>query len=157
MDRIHLHTTIGVKRTLLLTASEQLSEETLTHWGRDKIAAIFQTTFSNAYYWMKMYDSRLGFHISVFHGFELTIRQHWFKQLWLGADQAASHYLNQWWLFHLRIYASFGLSRCSHPCNAPLCVGDVGVGGRWTEGWWWGGGGGGGGLMWYHTENSTYQ
>ena len=27
----------------------------LTHWGRDKMAAIFQTTFSNAFSWMKMY------------------------------------------------------------------------------------------------------
>ena len=27
----------------------------LTHWGRDKMAAIFQTIFSNAFSWMKMY------------------------------------------------------------------------------------------------------
>ena len=27
----------------------------LTHWGRDKMAAIFQMTFSNAFSWMKMY------------------------------------------------------------------------------------------------------
>ena len=27
----------------------------LTHWGRDKMAAIFQTTFSNAFSWMKIY------------------------------------------------------------------------------------------------------
>ena len=26
----------------------------LTHWGRDKMAAIFQTTFSNAFSWTKM-------------------------------------------------------------------------------------------------------
>ena len=25
----------------------------LTHWGRDKMAAMFQTTFSNAFWWMK--------------------------------------------------------------------------------------------------------
>ena len=28
----------------------------LTHWGRDKMAALFQTTFSNAFSWMKMYQ-----------------------------------------------------------------------------------------------------
>ena len=28
----------------------------LTHWGRDKTAAIFQTTFSNAFFWMKICD-----------------------------------------------------------------------------------------------------
>ena len=27
----------------------------LTHWGRDKIDAIYQTTFLNAFSWMKMY------------------------------------------------------------------------------------------------------
>ena len=36
----------------------------LTHWGRDKMAAIFQTTFSNAFSWMKMYEFRLKFHWS---------------------------------------------------------------------------------------------
>ena len=28
----------------------------LTHWGRDKMAAIFRTTFSNGFSWMKMYE-----------------------------------------------------------------------------------------------------
>ena len=31
-------------------------------------------------------------------------------QLWLGADQATNHYLNQWWLNHWRIYESLGLN-----------------------------------------------
>ena len=30
----------------------------LTHWGRDNMAAIFQTTFSNAFALMKMYQVR---------------------------------------------------------------------------------------------------
>ena len=34
----------------------------LTHWGRDKVAAIFQTTFSNAFSWMKIYKFLLRFH-----------------------------------------------------------------------------------------------
>ena len=33
----------------------------LTHWGRDKMAAIFQTTFSNEFSWMKMLEFRLKF------------------------------------------------------------------------------------------------
>ena len=33
----------------------------LTHWGRDKMVAIFQTMFSNAFSWMKMYEFRLRF------------------------------------------------------------------------------------------------
>ena len=51
----------------------------LTHWGRDKMAAIFQTTFSNAFYWMKMYEYRLNFHWSLFLRVQLTISQHWFR------------------------------------------------------------------------------
>ena len=33
---------------------------------------------------------------------------------WLGADQATSHYLNQWWLVYWRIYASLGLNELTH-------------------------------------------
>ena len=40
---------------------------------------------------------------------QLTIFQHWFR-LWLGAVQATSHYLSQWWLVYWRIYASLGLN-----------------------------------------------
>ena len=33
----------------------------LTHWGRDKMADIWQTTFSSAFSWMEMFDFRLKF------------------------------------------------------------------------------------------------
>ena len=33
----------------------------LTHWDRDKMAAIFQTTVSNGFSWMKIYEFRLSF------------------------------------------------------------------------------------------------
>ena len=36
----------------------------LTHWGRDKMASNFLTTFSNAFSWMKIYKFRLRFHWS---------------------------------------------------------------------------------------------
>ena len=45
---------------------------------------------------------------------ELTIFHHWFR-LWLGADQATSQYLNQWWLNYRRIYASLGLNELNNP------------------------------------------
>ena len=51
----------------------------LTHWGWDKMAAIFQTTFSNGFSWMKMYEFRLTFHWSLFLGVQLTIFQHRFR------------------------------------------------------------------------------
>ena len=38
-----------------------------------KIAAILQTTFSNAFSWMKMYEFRFRFHWSLFPRFELRI------------------------------------------------------------------------------------
>ena len=82
----------------------------LTHWGRDKMAAIFQTTFSDEFSWMKMYKFRLKFHWNLFPRVQLTIFQHWFRK-WLGAGQATSHYLKQWWLVYWRIYAYIYASR----------------------------------------------
>ena len=80
-----------------------------THWGRDKMAATSQTTLSNAFSWMKMLEFWLKCHWSLFIRVQLTIFQHWFRW-WLGADQAPSHYLNQWWLDYRCIYASPGLN-----------------------------------------------
>ena len=37
-----------------------------THWGRDKMDAISQTTFSSTFSWMKMFEFRLKFHWSFF-------------------------------------------------------------------------------------------
>ena len=48
----------------------------LTHWGRDKMDAISQTTFSNAFSWIEMYEFRLRFHRSLFLRLELIIFQH---------------------------------------------------------------------------------
>ena len=41
----------------------------LTHVSRDKMASIFQTTFSNTFSWMKIYGFRLRFHWSLFPTF----------------------------------------------------------------------------------------
>ena len=87
----------------------------LTHWGGEKMAAIFRTTFSNGFPWMKMSTFWLKFHWSFFLGLQLAIFQHWFRQ-WLGAVQATSHCLNQWWLIYWRIYVSLGLNQLT-----PLC------------------------------------
>ena len=86
----------------------------LTHWGRDKMAAIFKTTFTNAFPYIKMYEFRLRFHWSLFPMFQLTIFQHWFRK-WLGAVQATSLYLNQWWIVYQCIYASLGLNELRNP------------------------------------------
>ena len=78
--------------------------DALAHWGRDKMAAIFQTTLSNTFSSMKMYKFWLKFHWSLFLRVQLITSQHWFRQ-WLGASQATSHCLNQSWLVYWRIYA----------------------------------------------------
>ena len=75
--------------------------------GRDKMNAIFQTTFSNVFYWMKIYEFRLKFHWNLFLRVKLTIIHHWFSS-WLGAVQATNHYLNRWCLDYWRIYESLG-------------------------------------------------
>ena len=51
----------------------------LTHWGRDKMDAISQTTVSNRFSWLKMYKFQLKFHWSLFLMVQLTIFQHWFR------------------------------------------------------------------------------
>ena len=51
----------------------------LTHWGWDKMDAISQTTFSNAFSWMKMFEHRLQFHWNLFLRVQLTIFLHWFR------------------------------------------------------------------------------
>ena len=51
-----------------------LGHSKLTHWGRDKMAAISQTTLSIAFSWLKMLEFRLNFHWSLFLRVQLT---HW--------------------------------------------------------------------------------
>ena len=99
---------LSLSTDVLLTLSIEL-KMLLTHWGRDKMAAILQTTVSKRFSWMETFEFRLKFHWSLSLRLQSTIFQHWFRQ-WLGADQATSHYLNQWLLVFLRIYASLGFN-----------------------------------------------
>ena len=55
------------------------SMSNLTHWGRDKMDAISQKTFSSAFSWMTMLDFRLKFHWSLFLRVLSTILYHWFR------------------------------------------------------------------------------
>ena len=85
-----------------------MTNNNLTHCGRDRIDAISQKTFSNAFSWMKMYEFCLRFQRSLFLRFELKILQHWLRW-WRGANQVTSHYPNQWQLIYWSIYASLEL------------------------------------------------
>ena len=53
--------------------------DSLKHWGRDKMAAISQTTFSSAFSWMKIYEFWFKFHWNFFLRVQLTIFQHCFR------------------------------------------------------------------------------
>ena len=66
---------------LTLEFHKQSMRYHLTHWGRDEIDAISQTTFSNAFYWIKIIEFRLEFNWSLFLRFELTIHvfHNWFR------------------------------------------------------------------------------
>ena len=68
----------------------------LAHWGWHKMVTIFQT-FPYVFSWKKIYELWLRYNWSLFLKVQLAIFQHWFTQ-WLGASQATSHCLNQWWL-----------------------------------------------------------
>ena len=57
---------------MVMSDAIQLS---LTHWGRYKMTAILQTTFS----WMKCFVFQLKFHSSLFAVTQLWISQHWFR------------------------------------------------------------------------------
>ena len=63
----------------LVTSNGVVFVSGLTNWGRDKMAAVFQTTFSNAFSSMKMFEFWLKFHWSLFLSVQLTIFQHWFR------------------------------------------------------------------------------
>ena len=55
------------------------SLSSLTHWGRERMAAISQTTFSNVFSWMRILKIWLKFHWSLFVSAQFKIFQHWFR------------------------------------------------------------------------------
>ena len=80
----------------------------LTHLPHDKMAAISQMMFSDAFSWMKSFVFCLKFHWSLFLRVQVTIPQHWLGDglvpnrwqaiIWTNAD------LIQW-----HIYAALGV------------------------------------------------
>ena len=94
---------ISLKWCYLRVMAPQPPATSTWYWSRDKVDAISQTTFWNAFSWMKMFELRLKFHWSLFPRVQLIIFQHWFRW-WLDTVLATSHYLNQWWLVNRCIY-----------------------------------------------------
>ena len=105
---VNKHSTYHLERMHALLCSTIL----LTHWSRDKMATIFQTTFSNAFSWMKMMEFRLEFQCNLFQG------SNW-QYASTGSDNGLAPYRRQaiiWTNFGLvyrPIYASLGLNEQS--------------------------------------------
>ena len=74
----------------------------LTHWGRDKMTTISQTTVSNAFSWIKLYEFRLEFHWILSLRVQLTIFQHWFIMTWRRpGDKPLSEPMMVWLPTHI--------------------------------------------------------
>ena len=70
----------GLLLRLCFTAQRSwLSYVILTHWDRDEMDNISQTTFSSVFSSMKMFEFRLQVDWSLFPMIKLTIFQHWLK------------------------------------------------------------------------------
>ena len=81
----------------------------LTQWGRGKMAAIFQTTYSNAFSWIKMFEFRLRFHWNLSLGVQLIISSIGSDNGLAPARQQVINWTNYDGLFYWPIYASLGL------------------------------------------------
>ena len=51
----------------------------ITYWGKDKMAAILETTFSNSFFCVKIFVFCFKFHLKLFLNVQLTISRHLFK------------------------------------------------------------------------------
>ena len=93
----------------------------LTPRGRGNMAAISQTTFSNAFSSIKIVVRLLKFQWNLLAIVKLTISHHCFR-IWLGVGQATSRYLNQWWpslLTHICVTRSRPHVSCSQHYYIP--------------------------------------
>ena len=77
-EKIRLWAASVVLTDGLALSGVRTSADMLPHWGWDKMADIFQTTFSNAFSWMKMLALCIQFDWSFFLKVQLTILEHWF-------------------------------------------------------------------------------
>ena len=82
--RAHRQSTVRLVNSCLLLKINFIVSvnlgDSLTHWGRDEMNDISQTTFSNVFSSMKMFEFRLKFHWSLFPPrVKSTIFQHWFR------------------------------------------------------------------------------
>ena len=71
--------------------------DSLTRWGQNRTAVIFQTTIWTEFCCMKIVVFRFTFHFNLVPRVQSIVSKHWYR-LWSVASSAPSHYLNQLWL-----------------------------------------------------------
>ena len=91
----------------------------LTHWSRDKMAAIFQTTFSDVFSWMKMNDILLTFH---YIQCSAVITRSIFSQILTRDTPQLAREGEIWSVFcEFEVWFAFRASQCSDVWNSILC------------------------------------
>ena len=86
----------------------QSTVSALTHWGRDKMDAIFKCILLNENVWIMIKNSLKFVPKGQISNIPALV------QVMTWRRQVSSHYLNQYWLVYRRIYTSFGLNELSH-------------------------------------------
>ena len=89
----------------------------LTHWDHDKMATIVQTTFSNAFHWMKNVWTSINISLKfVPKGLINNIPALVQIMAWRrpGDKPVYEAMMKQWWLDYWCIYASLGLNELRH-------------------------------------------
>ena len=91
----------------------RVSQRVLSYWGRDKMANIFQKTFSNAFSWTKNVNFMPQCQI---HNIRHCVR------LWLGTDKTTGYYLTNGDLFTdtnicFNFFSFFDYLSCENTAN----------------------------------------
>ena len=105
--KAHIYATWNWAFNNLLWQNTETNLIFLTHWGLDKMADIFQTIFSSAFSWIKMYLVTIRFSLILVASGPINNTSALVK-IMAWRRPGNSYYLNQWWLIYRRIYSSFG-------------------------------------------------
>ena len=78
---------------LVVRDKTDVRQDTLIHWGLPKWPIVCRLHFQKCFKEMIILFEMSSLIVLRVHS---TVIKHWFR-LWLGTEQATSHYPNQWW------------------------------------------------------------
>ena len=107
LRELSLQTFVSHKMSAISMSKLMTPYLNLAHWGRDKMAAISQTIFSNflkGNVWISLKISPKFFPKFRINNITSLVQI-------LACRRATSHYLNQWWLDCQRIYTSLDFNQ----------------------------------------------